>query len=132
MYQISASGYLHLASAASKWDCHLPVHAKAQESIQEALRALPPAKHTELLLLKDELDNISREAAAADAAVAAVAKVCFFCRQMLSLKLSLPFVLALKSSVSLHVWGPVGDSTCSDADSGSEASCCHPGQDIRQ
>jgi hypothetical protein len=73
--RISASGYLHMASAASKWDCHLPVHAKAQESVQDALRALPPAKHTELLLLKDDLDNISREAAAADAAVAAVAKI---------------------------------------------------------
>ena len=44
--------------------------------MQEALRALPAARHVEMLLIKEELDNAAREAAAADAAVAAVAKVC--------------------------------------------------------
>ena len=73
--QINAASYAQMANSALKWNCHLPVHAKAQEQIQEALRQLPPEKHAEMLMVKEELDTVSREAAAADAAVAAVAKV---------------------------------------------------------
>lgn len=54
----------------------MPSYAKAQDLIQDALDALPYDRHTQILGVKAELDSISREAAAADAAVAAVAKVC--------------------------------------------------------
>lgn len=70
-----------MANSALKWNCHLPAHVKAQEQIQEALRALPAEKHAEMLQVKEELDAVSREAAAADAAVAAVAKVKAVCIQ---------------------------------------------------
>ncbi len=53
----------------------MPSHAKAQDLIQDALSLLPEDKHSEILAVKAELDLVSREAAAADAAVAAVAKV---------------------------------------------------------
>lgn len=53
----------------------MPAHAEAQDLIQEALAMLPDHKHIEILAVKAELDLASREAAAADAAVAAVAKV---------------------------------------------------------
>jgi hypothetical protein len=48
---------------------------QAVEALQEALRSLPSKEHVQMLLLKEELENSAREAAAADAAVAAVAKV---------------------------------------------------------
>ena len=48
---------------------------RSVEALQDALHALPAARHVEMLLIKEELDNTQREAAAADAAVAAVAKV---------------------------------------------------------
>lgn len=72
--QINATSYAQMANSALKWNCHLPAHAKAQEQIQEALRLIPAEKHAEMLQVKEELDAVSREAAAADAAVAAVAK----------------------------------------------------------
>ena len=53
----------------------MPSHAKAQDLIQDALSLLPEDKHSQILAVKAELDTVSREAAAADAAVAAVAKV---------------------------------------------------------
>lgn len=50
---------------------------QAVEALQDALRSLPSKEHVQMLLLKEELENSAREAAAADAAVAAVAKVRF-------------------------------------------------------
>jgi len=75
--QINAASFAQMANSALKWSSHLPMHAKAQEQIQEALGHLPGDKHAEMLLVKEELDAVAREAAAADAAVAAVAKVGF-------------------------------------------------------
>ena len=53
----------------------MPSHTKAQDLMQDAMELLPPDKHSHILAVKAELDAASREAAAADAAVAAVAKV---------------------------------------------------------
>ena len=53
----------------------MPSYAKAQDLIQDALDALPETRHAQILCVKADLDSVSREAAAADAAVAAVAKV---------------------------------------------------------
>ena len=73
--QINAASYAQMANSALKWSSHIPSHLKAQDLIQDALGFLPEEKHTEILTVKAELDFVSREAAAADAAVAAVAKV---------------------------------------------------------
>jgi hypothetical protein len=68
---------------------------------QEALRALPAARHVEMLLIKEELDNAAREAAAADAAVAAVAKVRGAPRQACSRLLN----CCISSTCHLAIWG---------------------------
>lgn len=47
----------------------------AAEEIKDVLRRLPHSKQTEMALVKERLDNFKREEAAANAAVAAVAKV---------------------------------------------------------
>lgn len=73
--QINAASYAQMANSALKWSSHIPSHVKAEDIIQEALQLLPEEKHTQILAVKAELDLVSREAAAADAAVAAVAKV---------------------------------------------------------
>ncbi len=48
----------------------------AAEELKDALRRLPHGKQTEMALVKERLENSLREEAAANAAVAAVAKVC--------------------------------------------------------
>ena len=48
----------------------------APEELKDALRRLPHGKQTEMALVKERLENSLREEAAANAAVAAVAKVC--------------------------------------------------------
>lgn len=47
----------------------------APEELKDALRRLPHGKQTEMALVKERLENSLREEAAANAAVAAVAKV---------------------------------------------------------
>ena len=49
---------------------------QAREALQDTLRSLPANKQVDLRVLKEACDSSIREAAAADAAVAAVAKVC--------------------------------------------------------
>ena len=49
---------------------------QAREALQDTLRGLPANKQVDLCVLKEAYDSSIREAAAADAAVAAVAKVC--------------------------------------------------------
>lgn len=53
-----------------------PQPAAAAEELKDALRRLPHSKQTEMALVKERLENSLREEAAANAAVAAVAKVC--------------------------------------------------------
>ena len=49
---------------------------QSREALQDTLRGLPANKQVDLCVLKEAYDSSIREAAAADAAVAAVAKVC--------------------------------------------------------
>ena len=49
---------------------------QAREALQDTLRGLPANKQVDMCVLKEAYDSSIREAAAADAAVAAVAKVC--------------------------------------------------------
>ena len=49
---------------------------QAREALQDTLRGLPANKQIDLRVLKEAYDSSIREACAADAAVAAVAKVC--------------------------------------------------------
>ena len=49
---------------------------QAREALQDTLRSLPANKQVDMCVLKEAYDSSIREAAAADAAVAAVAKVC--------------------------------------------------------
>ena len=55
----------------------------AAEEIKDVLRRLPHSKQTEMALVKERLDNFKREEAAANAAVAAVAKVPITCPLLL-------------------------------------------------
>lgn len=48
---------------------------QAREALQDTLRSLPATKQIDMRVLKEAYDSSLREAAAADAAVAAVAKV---------------------------------------------------------
>ncbi len=65
---------------------------QAREALQDTLRGLPANKQIDLRVLKEAYDSSIREAAAADAAVAAVAKVCshsvgsrlYICRSQLA------------------------------------------------
>ncbi|KAK9816563.1 hypothetical protein WJX72_002048 [[Myrmecia] bisecta] len=72
--QMNSANYVAMANA-MKYNYELPIYEKALSGLQETLRTLPPAKHMEYMMLKEEVDTSTRESAAADAAVAAVAKI---------------------------------------------------------
>lgn len=78
----------------------------AAEEIKDVLRRLPHSKQTEMALVKERLDNFKREEAAANAAVAAVAKVPNACSSLL-----LALSESLLCCVCHHIvvcWGVLG------------------------
>ena len=77
---VSSPGFAAMLSAAAnssslREDGHHSAE-QAREALQDTLRGLPANKQIDLRVLKEAYDSSIREAAAADAAVAAVAKVC--------------------------------------------------------